>query len=74
MVAQGPDGRTICKAATVTSSSPRPSCSSASGYLERRYNKSCEFIHPPNNHHNDAISLRSSNNPIAQVCLPLLKN
>ncbi|KAE9551010.1 hypothetical protein FO519_005770 [Halicephalobus sp. NKZ332] len=72
MVAQGPDGRTLGKAATVSSGSPRHSCSGSTVPLERRFNKSCDWSPLTVNglysqSQNDALSLKSFNNPIAQV-------
>uniref|UniRef100_A0AC34QWN4 Uncharacterized protein n=1 Tax=Panagrolaimus sp. JU765 TaxID=591449 RepID=A0AC34QWN4_9BILA len=76
MVAQGPDGRILGKANTVSSASPRQSCSSGTVPLERRYNKSCDWSPAgltASHSQNDALSLKSFNNPIAQVSTDILR-
>uniref|UniRef100_A0A915ARU9 Gustatory receptor n=1 Tax=Parascaris univalens TaxID=6257 RepID=A0A915ARU9_PARUN len=57
-----PDGRTLVKGATITTTSPRPSTYSVR--LDRRYGHSCDFTERPRSGLEDP---RTWENPIAQI-------
>uniref|UniRef100_A0A915ARG4 Gustatory receptor n=2 Tax=Parascaris univalens TaxID=6257 RepID=A0A915ARG4_PARUN len=68
MPAYGPDGRTLVKGATITTTSPRPSTYSVR--LDRRYGHSCDFTERPRSGLEDP---RTWENPIAQVSSDILR-